>query len=260
MALSSPPKAHPPGFCSGCETQFTIAGLPRHLSQTQKPKCIAFRQAQEMLLTSENVQGVPPPSPVSFDDVDMDAFPIPFEGDFYGDYAPDFFDGDGAPTPPGSDSDSDPDSDSDSDDDEPEVQSWEPPPRVDTLANTEGASGSNVDTSVPLTSASAAGRAEERRAIEAKAARKTFVVRYPSKLAGAPISKAKSVTSTNDSYRSQLNPANADDNNPYAPFASKLDWEIARWAKLRGPGSTAFTDLLAIEEVSRASCVCASPS
>jgi hypothetical protein len=38
--------------------------------------------------------------------------------------------------------------------------------------------------------------------------------------------------------------------NPYAPFASKMDWEIARWAKLRGPGSTAFTELMSIEGVS----------
>lgn len=39
--------------------------------------------------------------------------------------------------------------------------------------------------------------------------------------------------------------------NPYTPFASRMDWEIARWAKLRGSGSTAFTDLLAIPEVRR---------
>ncbi|KAF8063166.1 hypothetical protein FPV67DRAFT_1421162, partial [Lyophyllum atratum] len=35
--------------------------------------------------------------------------------------------------------------------------------------------------------------------------------------------------------------------NMWAPFASKLEWELARWAKLRGPGSTALTDLLKIE-------------
>lgn len=38
--------------------------------------------------------------------------------------------------------------------------------------------------------------------------------------------------------------------NPYAPFQSKLEWEVARWAKLRGPSSTAFTELMAIEGVS----------
>ena len=37
--------------------------------------------------------------------------------------------------------------------------------------------------------------------------------------------------------------------NPWAPFNSKLDWEIARWAKLRGPGSTAVSDLLSIDGV-----------
>ena len=36
----------------------------------------------------------------------------------------------------------------------------------------------------------------------------------------------------------------------YEPFSSKLDWEIARWAKMRGPGSNALTELLNIEGVS----------
>jgi hypothetical protein len=36
----------------------------------------------------------------------------------------------------------------------------------------------------------------------------------------------------------------------WAPFKSKLEWEIAQWAKLRGPGATSFTELLDIEGVS----------
>ena len=230
------------------------------LGQTQKLKCVAICKAQEALLTSNNNHGVSPHSPVPFLDIDMDASPIPFEGDFYGDYSPDFFDGDGGtPTPPSSDSDSD----SDSDFNEPEAESWEPLPHTNTLSHVVGASGSNDDVSgadAPNANASAAGRVEERCVIEAKTARKTFVVRYPSKLAGAPIPKMKSIASTNDSYSSQLHSDNADNDNPYAPFASKLDWEIACWAKLHGPGSTAFTDLLAIEEVSLpvVSAVCAS--
>jgi hypothetical protein len=35
----------------------------------------------------------------------------------------------------------------------------------------------------------------------------------------------------------------------WAPFRSLCDWEIARWAKLRGPTSSAVMDLLAIPEV-----------
>lgn len=38
--------------------------------------------------------------------------------------------------------------------------------------------------------------------------------------------------------------------NTFAPFSSRLEWEIARWAKLRGPSSTALTELLAIDGVS----------
>jgi len=37
--------------------------------------------------------------------------------------------------------------------------------------------------------------------------------------------------------------------NPWAAFNSKKDWEIARWAKLRGAGSMAFSELLAIDGV-----------
>ena len=39
--------------------------------------------------------------------------------------------------------------------------------------------------------------------------------------------------------------------NPFAPFLSQMDWEIARWAKLRGPGSTAFSKPISIDGVSK---------
>jgi len=59
------------------------------------------------------------------------------------------------------------------------------------------------------------------------------------------------------SYRNQLglidanleSSANGMNGGLYAPFKSKLDWEIAHWAKLRGPGSTAMTELLSIDGV-----------
>jgi hypothetical protein len=38
--------------------------------------------------------------------------------------------------------------------------------------------------------------------------------------------------------------------NPYWPFTSQLDWKVAHWAKMRGPGSTAVSELLRIESVS----------
>lgn len=41
-----------------------------------------------------------------------------------------------------------------------------------------------------------------------------------------------------------------DPENPYAPFASLVDWKVAEWLKLRGPGSNAGTELLKIPGVS----------
>ena len=35
----------------------------------------------------------------------------------------------------------------------------------------------------------------------------------------------------------------------WAPFRSQCDWEIAHWAKMRGPTSSAVTELLAISDV-----------
>ena len=35
----------------------------------------------------------------------------------------------------------------------------------------------------------------------------------------------------------------------WAPFVSQCDWEVAHWGKMRGPTSSALTDLLAIGEV-----------
>lgn len=37
----------------------------------------------------------------------------------------------------------------------------------------------------------------------------------------------------------------------WAPFSTRQEWEVARWAKLRGPSSTALSELLAIDGVSQ---------
>ena len=44
--------------------------------------------------------------------------------------------------------------------------------------------------------------------------------------------------------------APGDSESIWAPFRSQCDWQVAHWAKMRGPTSSAFTDLLAIPEVS----------
>lgn len=44
--------------------------------------------------------------------------------------------------------------------------------------------------------------------------------------------------------------------NLFAPFNNQTDWELAKWAKLRGPGSTAFTELMGVTGVRLVSLLC----
>jgi hypothetical protein len=87
---------------------------------------------------------------------------------------------------------------------------------------------------------------EARKAAEDRFHRKPVMVHYPSDVAGQPIRSSRSRTSE-QAYKSSLD--SSADQNPYAPFKSKMDWEVGKWAKLRGSGSTAFTDLLQVEGV-----------
>ncbi|KAG1759185.1 hypothetical protein EDD22DRAFT_981132 [Suillus occidentalis] len=71
-----------------------------------------------------------------------------------------------------------------------------------------------------------------------------MVVPYPDLRAGQQITRG---CAANAEYEVHL--ANEEEN-VYHPFASKMEWEVARWAKLRGLSSTALSDLLAIEGIS----------
>ncbi|KAJ7833407.1 hypothetical protein B0H13DRAFT_2370459 [Mycena leptocephala] len=87
---------------------------------------------------------------------------------------------------------------------------------------------------------------EIRMAAEDRFHHKPIVVKYPGNTAGKPISTTRNPTSEK-AYESPLKDCTS--SNPYAPLTSKMDWEVAKWAKLRGAGSTAFSDLLNIEGI-----------
>lgn len=72
------------------------------------------------------------------------------------------------------------------------------------------------------------------------------VVKYPSPTAGKPV-HASSESAGYQGYKAQL--GTGPTTNVYAPFVSKIDWETAEWAKLRGVGSTAVSDLFSVEGV-----------
>ena len=67
--------------------------------------------------------------------------------------------------------------------------------------------------------------------------------RFPSRTAGAPIPDMPRAFSAYESREHEL-PGSV-----WAPFKSRYDWEVACWAKLHGPSSSAVTKLFDIPEV-----------
>ncbi len=262
LSTHTPTMSH---CCPGCNNTFSASGLSKHLGQTHNPKCRAAHM--QSLASGHNIPGdstLPntssapaPPTTASNTGVtpefDMDSDAILFEGDFFGSYPSSFFedtilcDKSTHLNPDPSDSDSSDDGDSSRN---PEV--WEPAPAALPTSSASSDEGQllSAGTSLPASS--------HRDTVEEQLNGKTFIVRYPGSSAGAPIPHAELHSSsvggshTYQGYRSSLDPGQAA--NPYAPFASRLDWELAKWAKLRGIGSTAFSDLLSIEEVSCSHC------
>ncbi|KAN0137729.1 hypothetical protein V8E53_004485 [Lactarius tabidus] len=86
---------------------------------------------------------------------------------------------------------------------------------------------------------------EDRREAELVLERRPFVTKYPGHMAGAVHSKAN--LGENQKYGLRIGKESQE--NLYAPFTSQLEWELARWAKIRGPSLTSFTELMAIEGV-----------
>ncbi len=90
-----------------------------------------------------------------------------------------------------------------------------------------------------------------RQFVETRLRHKVYVDQFPSRTAGTPIngSNRQNASAGFQEYGTQV----ADEeSNTYAQFKSQLDWEIARWAKLRGPSSTALSELLSIAGVQEA--------
>jgi hypothetical protein len=70
-----------------------------------------------------------------------------------------------------------------------------------------------------------------------------FVLRFPYGRPGARLDGTRQGATVYESTWDTLG------DSVWAPFRSQCDWEIALWAKERGPSSSAMTELLAIPEV-----------
>ena len=133
----------------------------------------------------------PPPLP-DFANFDMDADPIPFEGDFFGNYDPEFFDNRIVQELPESPSDSDSDISHDL-----APVSWEPE------VSAVGEPGFQADDG--LAGGPSILSAPERNVIEQTAKCRTHVVHFPSTGAGVPlpagsVSEAAEMSSTHSAY------------------------------------------------------------
>lgn len=223
--------------CSGCGVKFSPSGLSHHVSQTKKPACVAIQQTHPELSGGLTPQ---------FTNLDFDAPPVQFQGDYYGDYVDEDFDNlDQTPSPSEPHSLSGSES-SDEDSGEVEQAIWEPPAQP-------------VQQSTPSTHASslnspAIPTAAQCEAAEREARRQTFVVHFKATAGAAALIPTDELdvrrtapTSSYKMYTKQVGDGAED--NPYYPFTTHMEWEVAHWAKLRGSGSTAFSDLLAIEGV-----------
>ncbi|KAL0573467.1 hypothetical protein V5O48_008494 [Marasmius crinis-equi] len=71
-----------------------------------------------------------------------------------------------------------------------------------------------------------------------------FIVKFSGR-AGEPLSDEAMGADADTQYKEQL----GNSASPWHPFTSQTDWEVARWAKLRGPGSNAFNEFLKIPGV-----------
>jgi len=114
-----------------------------------------------------------------------------------------------------------------------ETSPWEPPVPHTTTTGPNPPSDTELDPPPP---ASPSNDVRERAWVKPK------VVQFPDPRAGEPVGSAPP---THNVYATSL--GNPSPSNPYSPFASKIDWEVAQWAKLHGPSCTSFADLLKID-------------
>ena len=94
----------------------------------------------------------------------------------------------------------------------------------------------------------------DRDGVEEKLHHQPFVVPFPRQI-GAPIPwNRHSKIAAHARYAESVRTDN-DSPNIYAPFSSRLEWDVARWAKLRGPSSTLFTELISIPGVNNSEAI-----
>ncbi|KAH7926058.1 hypothetical protein BV22DRAFT_1104530 [Leucogyrophana mollusca] len=195
--------------CAGCKRSFSLSGYFSHLTQTTNPPCAEiYRRSRHYNPESEDEDN----DDTSYADND----PITFEGD------DNKFEWPEEPTHSSEDDAADSELEGDDDIDRDEC---------------DAGAAELEDHSLSPTGSDRRDREEA----EAPLRQQPTIVPFPLPRAGAAIRQDENTAF--ESYKQKLD----DSDNIWAPFVSKMDYEVARWAKLRGAGSTAFSDLLKID-------------
>jgi hypothetical protein len=207
--------------CTGCHRSFTVSGYTLHVQRTRSSVCVAAYHAQ--LNHGDNVDTMDEDELDEDDetpDEDNHDVETPFSGDFFGVYQDDDFD-------------------------------WPDDEDEGMYAN---ALCITIYNSCPDESQPGCAINEDlidvaRPTGDAPTVESCFEIEeFPLPTAGAPIPCSDHGPSSFEAYQQTIGGDN--DYAPYyAPFQSHLDWDIARWAKMHGPSSSAVTKLLEIEGV-----------
>ncbi|KAG1719600.1 hypothetical protein EDB19DRAFT_1970800 [Suillus lakei] len=217
--------------CPGCAKNFEHTGYAHHLAQTTNPPCAAQLQFSGLFSESEDadLDGLAEDG----DSDGLDGGDADFTGDYFGYYDEQDLEW------PDDDHDELP-LESDREDEEYHdtalEHGWERPADPVQQDIDGGDDFENLDNSDALSQPHPA----ERQEAEAPLGHQPIVEKFPRRHAGTPVHHSR--TTAFESYKNILQGAE----NVWAPFESRIDYEVAKWAKLRGSGSTAFSELLAI--------------
>src|ERR1700742_4753423 len=240
-----------PVTCTGCGQPFKSTGIKNHIRQSANPRCQG-RQSPK----SQQPKHPAPPPPIEDEDTENRDIPADPSGDLFGDYNMTVLQDER--TSPASDDESDletrhstqspsesSNSESEEEQDEGTLEAPRPQIQGDTTLCSPVVSPHTSDDTAQGTQTQAMhirGEAEE------SLKNKPFIVRYPTASGAGKVHVANGRAWTNEAYEKGVK--TGDVKGIYAPFSSEMEWDIVRWAKLRGPSSTALTELLQIKGVS----------
>ncbi|KAG1883994.1 hypothetical protein F4604DRAFT_1878821 [Suillus subluteus] len=241
--------------CDGCQHLFTKNGYSCHLAQSKNPACInIYEQMQNYSRPPIQQRSDGAVYEHELDNFDSDANPPSniFEGDYFNTSVEDLeWPEDDAKEDAGGDG-----LESEEEDVEAEgalaeqERDWEPPVAEQTI---EDQHLPMDEDSMHITDTTSDTHGTDQN--QAPLFQRPHIVKFPLRNAGAIQDLEDSDSDPDEQchqsgyrhYHQQM--SSAEDDVIWAPFTSQIDYEVAHWAKTRGPGSTSFSDLLEIEGV-----------